>query len=113
MGRATKYASGIPKNAPVALPGAVVERYHKCGKARCRCASGELHGPYFRRQWYEGGRLRSAYVRRRDVARVRVACALYRQQHEDDRRLMREALGYSRLSARELIARLREIEGWN
>ena len=45
-------------------PGAVIAQYARCGKAGCRCARGELHGPY----WYVfrrvGGRLRKTYLRR-------------------------------------------------
>jgi hypothetical protein len=28
------------------LPGTLVERRRRCGKGGCRCARGELHGPY-------------------------------------------------------------------
>ena len=28
------------------LAGSLVEQARRCGKAGCRCASGELHGPY-------------------------------------------------------------------
>ena len=28
------------------LPGALVEQRRSCGKERCRCTHGELHGPY-------------------------------------------------------------------
>ena len=28
------------------LPGALVEQRRRCGKEGCRCAQGELHGPY-------------------------------------------------------------------
>lgn len=34
----------------------------RCGKGKCRCASGELHGPYWYAYWSEGGRTRSQYV---------------------------------------------------
>jgi hypothetical protein len=34
----------------------------RCGKEKCRCASGELHGPYWYAYWSEGGRTRSQYV---------------------------------------------------
>ena len=104
--RTTKNTRKVPKNAAPALPGAVVERYHRCGKSNCRCMHGQLHGPYYRRQWYSAGRLCTAYVRRRDLARVRAACAAYKQ----DRLFMREALRYSRMDARTLLALLREIE---
>jgi hypothetical protein len=34
----------------------------RCGKENCKCASGELHGPYCYAYWSEGGRTRSKYV---------------------------------------------------
>lgn len=34
----------------------------KCGKKTCRCAKGDLHGPYTYKYWKEDGRLRKAYV---------------------------------------------------
>lgn len=109
MARTAQPAKTLRKSPPAALPGAVCAQWVRCNKPACRRCP---HGPYYRRFWRVGGRLRSAYVRKRDVARVRVACAVYAQQRYDDRRLMREAVGYSRMSARELIALLREVEGW-
>lgn len=34
----------------------------RCGSNKCRCASGELHGPYWYAYWSEGGRTRSQYI---------------------------------------------------
>ena len=34
----------------------------RCGSKKCRCASDELHGPYWYAYWSEGGRTRSQYV---------------------------------------------------
>ena len=34
----------------------------RCGSKKCRCASGELHGPYWYAYWSEGGRTRSQYI---------------------------------------------------
>jgi len=28
------------------IPGAIIERYGRCGKPTCRCHQGKLHGPY-------------------------------------------------------------------
>lgn len=108
MARTAKHAKIKHKTQPRALPGAVSPLYTRCGKSNCHCMRGTLHGPYHRRQWYEGGRLRSAYVRRRDLDAVRVACARYQQQRYDER----EAVRYSRMGFRELVALLREVEGW-
>jgi len=34
----------------------------RCGKKGCKCAEGNLHGPYWYAYWTEGGRTRSQYV---------------------------------------------------
>jgi hypothetical protein len=34
----------------------------RCGSKKCRCASGELHGPYWYAYWSEGGRTKSQYI---------------------------------------------------
>jgi hypothetical protein len=36
-----------------------------CGKARCKCVEGKLHGPYWYAYWSEGGRTKSQYVGKR------------------------------------------------
>lgn len=33
-----------------------------CGKEKCRCASGELHGPYWYAYWSESGHTKSQYI---------------------------------------------------
>ncbi|HEV7375261.1 MAG TPA: DUF6788 family protein [Pyrinomonadaceae bacterium] len=34
----------------------------RCGKERCKCASGDLHGPYWYAYWFEQGKTRSQYI---------------------------------------------------
>lgn len=34
----------------------------KCGKKKCKCARGELHGPYWYAYWREGKRVKSKYI---------------------------------------------------
>ena len=67
------------KALPKMLPGAVCPQYVRCGKDRCKCEAGELHGPYYYRFWREDGRLRKAYVRPADLPAVSVACDEERQ----------------------------------
>jgi hypothetical protein len=45
------------------LPGGVIDRMMRCGKANCRCGAdpGELHGPYHQWGYSRGGR---RYTRR-------------------------------------------------
>jgi hypothetical protein len=63
------------------LPGCVLTEYKRCGKARCRCTTGQLHGPYH--YWY--GRLFGLtwkrYVKRAEAPRVRALCQLRRDRH--------------------------------
>jgi hypothetical protein len=73
-----KHAKPLPKS----LPGTVCRQFVCCGRPRCACASGDLHGPYFYRFWREDGQLRKAYVKRADVAQVRAACAEDRKSRQ-------------------------------
>lgn len=34
----------------------------RCGKKGCKCADGQLHGPYWYAYWVENGRLKSQYI---------------------------------------------------
>ena len=36
--------------------------YVRCGKPNCKCAEGELHGPYWYEYWKEDGRSKSIYL---------------------------------------------------
>lgn len=64
------------KNAetlPKIEAGTLHEQFVRCNHPGCRCAAGQLHGPYFYRFWREGGRLRKAYVPRSQLEAVRAA----------------------------------------
>src|SRR5687767_11944298 len=77
-----KSAQPLPKTAEVQpLPGSLQPKFVTCGKATCRCARGELHGPYWRRFWREGGSQRSSYVRLTDVEATRQAVAEWRRPY--------------------------------
>jgi hypothetical protein len=41
--------------------------YRKCGKPTCKCAHGELHGPYLVAYYREGKRLKKRYLGRVDA----------------------------------------------
>jgi hypothetical protein len=64
------------------LPGSIVERYNRCGKAACRCKADppQLHGPY--RQWTNntGGDSTTRLLSTEQVER-------YRSWFEEARRL--------------------------
>ena len=87
----------IESEPPITLPkmmkGSVHAQWVKCGKAGCKCAHGELHGPYFYLFWRENGKLRKEYVRRADLLQVRSATAAYRsemQQMRDAKSMLRQ-----------------------
>jgi hypothetical protein len=44
-GRRRRLARSLPDLEGM-IPGSVVEQGRRCGKEGCRCATGELHGPY-------------------------------------------------------------------
>jgi hypothetical protein len=65
------------------LPGVVIRQWVRCGRPNCRCAHGELDGPYHYRFWREGGRLRKAYVRPEELEQVRARCEARRRLRQD------------------------------
>lgn len=80
-------AQFYPKIEP--LPGSVQVELRRCGKAACRCASGQLHGPYFRHVQRIGGRTVRRYVPLGEAAAAAQACALHREQFPSGRQLAR------------------------
>ena len=93
-------SAGVPpiesENAitlPKMMKGSVHAQWVKCGKPGCKCARGELHGPYFYLFWRENGRLRKKYVRRSDLLQALSATAAYRlemQQMRDAKSMLRQ-----------------------
>ncbi len=80
-----------------ALPGILHAEYKGCGKPSCRCARGELHGPYLYRRWREGGRQKRQYVKQADAQRVADALAEWRRLHPPAYRMRQELAGLHRL----------------
>ena len=78
----------------VTLRGCLIAELKSCGKPNCRCARGELHGPYYYRRWRdESGRQRKQYVPREKVEQTRGALERGRGDHLRDRlREIREVL---------------------
>ena len=87
-----------PKTDVAPLRGSLHAEYARCGKPTCRCARGDLHGPYWRRHWMQNGRKRSQYVRQADVAAVAAACARYRDLHPSQRAFRRQLADFARRS---------------
>lgn len=88
------------------MPGAVCAQMIRCGKLSCKCARGELHGPYFYRFVWERGKQRKRYVRRAEVQQIRAACAAYK----NEARLCRKQQKTDKLSCRALLADIAEWE---
>ena len=78
-------AKTLPKTAAVTLQ----EQWTRCGKPTCRCAAGFLHGPYVYLFWREGGRQHKSYVRKADVAAVRLIVSGGQQERQRQRALER------------------------
>jgi len=83
----TKSANSLPKIEP--LPGSVCRQYIRCGRSNCKCANGMLHGPYYYRFWYVGGRLHKSYVKKADIGAILAACSAYKQEQRALRLQMR------------------------
>lgn len=64
------------------LRGSLVERSVRCGKASCRCASGELHTAISLSVTHRGGRTEQISVPRELVATVRNGIAVYQRWWE-------------------------------
>jgi hypothetical protein len=97
-----KLEKTLPKIEP--LRGTLCRQMKRCGRSNCKCAKGELHGPYYYLFWIEIGRLRKAYIRKADVDRVRNLCQAKRRNQQ--------ALEASFDLWRNLQSELREVESY-
>ena len=83
-----KVENSLPKIEP--LRGAVCKQMKRCGKPNCKCAKGQLHGPYYYRFFYRGGRQRKKYVKKGDFQAVLSAVRAYKQRQIEWRNTVRE-----------------------
>ena len=83
----TKKSSLAPKMWADCLPGQVEAKMIKCGKQKCKCARGELHGPYFYHRTWSGTEHQRRYIRLEDLTKVLLACKVHRDLQAE----MREA----------------------
>jgi porphobilinogen deaminase len=72
------------------LRGWVDARFVRCGRSNCKCAKGELHGPYYVRRWERGGKRRSKYVKKGELSATFAACLAYKRNKQETRELIRE-----------------------
>jgi hypothetical protein len=103
------------KTLPKTLPGTVHAQMIRCGRPNCRCAGGQLHGPYYYQFWREGGRLRKAYVSRDALLDARQACTDRQQRERTARReraASQEQARQMRAALRDIDAMLKELGGW-
>jgi hypothetical protein len=98
---ATESGGSFPKTAP--LRGSLHVEWRRCGKPRCRCTRGTLHGPYWVRRWWENGKQRKAYVRRHQVADVAAGIAAWQTLHPPVW-AMRQALADLRRLEQEIVS---------
>ena len=74
--RRRRLARSLP-DVEAVIAGSVVDQGRRCGKEGCRCASGELHGPYtYVVLPRAGGRTRTIYVPAAAADAVRQGAAL-------------------------------------
>lgn len=93
----------------------LVPTWKTCGKPGCRCARGELHGPYWSLRWHDGPVHRRRHVRPGDLAAVRAEVGRRRAERARLRAELAEAVAVLdglRQLARELEAEGRGREGW-
>jgi|SRR6185312_742706 len=74
LARRARLAARLPDVAGV-LVGSLTEQTRRCGRADCRCAGGEPHGPYAYFTPKPAGRGRARYVPAGLVAAVRARLA--------------------------------------
>lgn len=64
------------------LRGSLIERWVRCGKGSCRCASGELHAATYLSVTHRGGRTEQISVPRELAHTVRDGIAVYQKWWE-------------------------------
>ncbi len=99
---------------PKILPGTVLPQMVRCGRDGCRCAQGELHGPYFYRFFRERGRLKKRYVKQADMKAISDACIARRVQKRrmiEVRRSAKRREQLGRTQWRSLVELLKELKG--
>ncbi len=84
--------------------GTVHRQFKKCGKPNCKCARGERHLSFYYFVRVDG-KLKARYLRKSEVAEVRLACFVRRQ----DQKTMQTMARMSWKQFREVREELREL----
>ena len=66
-------------NARDMVDGSIYTVYKKCGNKNCRCAKGQLHGPFKYLSKKAGGVTKTVFVRRADEINIEVMATNYRK----------------------------------
>lgn len=56
----------------VDVKGYICFRFVKCGKPKCHCNAGVLHGPYPHLQWWDKGKIKTKYLNRKNYPTYRM-----------------------------------------
>ena len=91
-----KFGDSLPK--PPVRSWSLQPEWKRCGNPSCRCARGQLHGPYWYRRWREVGRQRKQYVPRDRVPEELAMIEVRRREH------------LSAWQVRQMLAELRNVE---
>jgi hypothetical protein len=105
--REKKSEPSAPKSQPVG--GSIVARLVKCGRPHCRCARGQLHGPYLYIRWQKDGHRRKKYIKPSELEAVKARLAAYRRPKERVRTGRDQCMGLLRLMSSETSERRSEI----
>lgn len=75
----------------VPLSGYLLAQKIKCGRPNCKCARGDLHGPYFYYVWRLGRYRHKEYVKSHDLAFVRAGIEQHRRRKAEIRAFNEQA----------------------
>jgi hypothetical protein len=65
--------------------GSLETRRVKCGRSNCKCAKGELHGPYTYVRTYSGGERWRKYIKKSEKQAILADMSAYKQQRIEQR----------------------------
>jgi len=83
------------------IAGSLYETYRTCGKPSCRCARGEMHGPFMALSTREQGRRSVKHIRHGDEDWVKKRAVEYREYQK--------ALAKLRKTNMEILAALKDL----
>jgi hypothetical protein len=96
---------------------AICQQYRKCGKAKCKCNNGTLHGPYYFYFYRVEGKLKKSYIRKSDAQTLWESYSQRRdlqKQRAADRKefaqLCRDLRHFNRLLAESSL--MKALGGW-